>query len=63
MIIHRTYSEEGTGMVHIFCAPHEDYHRITWGGVHLYPNRLSIKGLISLGRRIEVIPKEPNAHS
>ena len=63
MIIHRTYSEEGTEMIHIFCAPYKDYHRITWGDANLYPNRLSIEGLISIGRRIEVTPKEPNAHS
>lgn len=63
MIIHRTYSDEGNKTIHIPYAQGKSFHRIVWGGVYLYPNRLSIKGLISLGRRIEVIPKEPNAHS
>ena len=63
MIIHRTYSVDGTKTIHIPCAPIKDYHRLVWGGAHLHPNRLSIEGLISLGRRIEVIPKESHAHS
>ena len=63
MIIHRTYSGDDTKTIHIPYVPWKGYHRMVWGGVRLYPNRLSIKGLISLGRRIEVIPKEPNAHS
>ena len=63
MIIHRTYGGDGTKTIHIPYVPGKDYHRMVWGGVRLYPNYLSIKGLINLGRRIEVIPKEHNAHS
>ena len=64
MIIHRTYSEEGTKTIHIPYAPRKDYHRIMWGGVRLQPYRLSIANLINVvGRHIEVTPQENNAHS
>ena len=63
MIIHRTYSEEGTEIVHIPCVSGGGYYRIAWGGSGLYRNHLSVKGIAKLGRKVKVIPKKSNAHS
>ena len=63
MIIHRTYSEEGTGRVHIPFASDMDYRRLVWRGSGLYRNRLSVEDIAKNGRRVKVIPKESHAHS
>lgn len=63
MIIHRTYSEEDTEMINIFCTPHKYYPRLVWEGTRLYYKYPSIKNLIKYGGKLKVISKESNAHS